>query len=67
VQELVEAQALVYMAPEALLSPDHITEGRTSSLGAIAYHLFSGRVPAASTLELAQTLRAQKASALCRY
>ncbi|HSX81622.1 MAG TPA: BREX system serine/threonine kinase PglW, partial [Candidatus Saccharimonadia bacterium] len=61
VQELVEAQALVYVAPEALLGPDHITEAAdVFSLGAIAYHLFSGRVPAASTLELAQTLRAQK-------
>jgi len=61
VQELVEAPALVYMAPEALLSPDQITEAAdVFSLGAMAYHLFSGRVPATSTLALAQTLRAQK-------
>ena len=61
VQELVEAQALVYVAPEALLGPDHITEAAdVFSLGAMAYHLFSGRVPAASALALAQTLRAQK-------
>jgi hypothetical protein len=61
VQELVETQALVYMAPEALLSPDQITEAAdVFSLGAIAYHLFSGRVPAANTLALAQALRTQK-------
>ena len=60
-QELIEAPALVYMAPEALLSPDQITEAAdVFSLGAMAYHLFSGRVPATSTLALAQTLRAQK-------
>ena len=53
--------ALVYMAPEALLSPDQITEAAdVFSLGAIAYHLFSGHVPAANTLALAQTLRTQK-------
>ena len=61
VQELVETPALVYMAPEALLSPDQITEAAdVFSLGAIAYHLFSGHVPAVNTLALAQALRTQK-------
>ena len=57
VQELVDRQATVYMAPEALLDPKAATEASdVFSLGAIAYHLFSGRPPGESPAEVARTL-----------
>ena len=55
VEDLVDRQATVYMAPEALLDPKAATEASdVFSLGAIAYHLFAGRPPASSPAELAQ-------------
>ena len=57
VQELVDRQATVYMAPEALLDPKAASEASdVFSLGAIAYHLFSGRPPGESPAEVARTL-----------
>ena len=53
VQELVDRQATVYMAPEALLDPKAATEASdVFSLGAIAYHVFSGRPPGESPAEV---------------
>ena len=46
VEELVDRQATVYMAPEALLGPEGGAEASdVFSLGAIAFHLFAGRPP----------------------
>ena len=57
VQELVDRQATVYMAPEALLDPKAASEASdVFSLGAIAYHLFCGRPPGESPAEVARTL-----------
>jgi hypothetical protein len=60
-EALVEEGAWVYMAPEA------VTERGTTgeqldvfSLGAIAYHLFSGQPPAASFYEMTERLREEK-------
>ena len=61
VQELVDRQATVYMAPEALLDPKAATEASdVFSLGAIAYHLFAGRPPGESPAEVARTLGEHK-------
>ncbi|MBV8268706.1 MAG: BREX system serine/threonine kinase PglW, partial [Planctomycetaceae bacterium] len=58
VQDLIDRPALVYMAPEALLDPKAVTEAAdVFSLGALAFHLFSGRPPAASPAEMGRTLR----------
>ncbi|NYF54063.1 BREX system serine/threonine kinase PglW [Tunturiibacter gelidoferens] len=56
-----EESTLVYLAPESVLDP----RGRDPmadvfSLGAIAFHVFSGRPPAASATELNQTLSEHK-------
>ena len=54
----VEETAWVYMAPEAVT--ERGPEGEqldVFSLGAIAYHLFSGRPPASSLFELTERLR----------
>jgi serine/threonine protein kinase len=57
VQELVNRQATAYMAPEALLDPKAATEAAdVFSLGAIAYHIFSGRPPGDSPAEVARML-----------
>jgi len=59
VEDYVEEPGQVYLAPEAL-RPD-VAPGPhmdVFSLGAIAYHLFAGRPPAASRVELAERLRA---------
>ncbi|MCP4654973.1 MAG: BREX system serine/threonine kinase PglW [bacterium] len=56
--ELVEDASIVYMAPEALA--DRGSTGREQdvfSLGALAYHLFSGQPPAADFYELKEKLR----------
>lgn len=51
--QLVEAGARVYVAPEALTVSDTLPEALdVFSLGALAYLIFSGRPPAASVLEL---------------
>lgn len=58
IDEYVEDPGLVYLAPET--SRADATHGPSLdlfSLGAIAYHVFSGQPPADSTLELADKLR----------
>lgn len=56
--ELVEEAARVYMAPEALRSPDSDPAPMdVFSLGALAYHLFAGRPPAETVLDLTERLR----------
>ena len=61
VEDLVEAQAFVYMSPEAISDSRKVTEASdVFSLGAIAYHLFASRPPATNPTELAKILREQK-------
>src|SRR3954453_22118101 len=61
VEELVEDKSLLYLAPEAGLSPRQVTPAAdVFSLGAIAFHLFAGHPPAASLLERAGHLREHK-------
>ena len=61
VEDLVEAQSLVYMSPEALSDSRKVTEASdVFSLGAIAFHLFASRPPASNPTELAKILRDQK-------
>jgi serine/threonine protein kinase len=61
VEDLVEVQSLVYMSPEALADSRKVTEAAdVFSLGAIAFHLFANRPPAANPTELARLLREQK-------
>ncbi len=61
VERLVEDVSLAYMAPEAALPTEGTGEHLdVFSLGAIAYHLFSGRPPAANALELANKLKETK-------
>jgi serine/threonine protein kinase len=61
VEDLVEAQALVYMPPEAVADARKVTEASdVFSLGAIAFHLFANRPPATNPTELAKILREQK-------
>lgn len=58
VEEYVEDPGLVYLAPET--SQAEVQHGPSLdvfSLGAITYHVFSGRPPAGSVLELAEKLR----------
>ena len=58
---LVEGNARVYMAPESLQAERNVTEAAdVFSLGAIAYHLFSGQPPAENLVELGKRLREQK-------
>jgi serine/threonine protein kinase len=60
VERLVEDASTGYMAPEAL-SEDSMGEHLdVFSLGAIAYHIFSGVPPAANGLELSNKLRETK-------
>lgn len=49
--------AKVYLAPEALSGGETGAQADVFSLGAIAYHLFSGRPPADSPLDLPAKLR----------
>lgn len=61
VEDLVEAQSLVYMSPEALSDSRKVTEASdVFSLGALAFHLFANRPPASNPTELAKILREQK-------
>jgi serine/threonine protein kinase len=58
VDRLVEDLSMAYMAPEAFLEDQAAGKHLDIfSLGAIAYHLFSGQPPAANGLELAQKVR----------
>jgi serine/threonine protein kinase len=59
--ELIEETARVYVAPEALR--DQEADARTMdvfSLGALAFHIFTGRPPGEDSLELAHRLRADR-------
>jgi serine/threonine protein kinase len=57
-EQLVEEETTIYLAPEALTDPGAAGEYLdVFSLGAIAYHLFSGQPPARTVVELAEKLR----------
>jgi len=61
VDELIEDASAVYMAPEALAERGSSGEELdVFSLGAVAYHLFSGQPPATSFYELTEKLREDK-------
>ena len=61
VDQLVDDSSTAYMAPEFLTDPTFIGEHLDIfSLGAIAFHVFSGVPPAINGLELAETLRDTK-------
>ncbi|RWO03900.1 MAG: BREX system serine/threonine kinase PglW [Mesorhizobium sp.] len=49
--------AKIYLAPEALIGGEAGAQADVFSLGAIAYHLFTGRPPAESPLDLPAKLR----------
>ena len=58
---LVEETAWVYMAPEAVTERGPAGEQLdVFSLGAIAFHLFSGRPPASSLVEMTERLRREQ-------
>lgn len=59
-EQLVEDASLLYMAPECVSDPSSAEPYvDVFSLGAIAYHVFSGMPPATSAKELTQKLAAQ--------
>ncbi len=61
VDRLVDDASTAYMAPEALSETDNTGEHLdVFSLGAIAYHIFSGQPPAPNGLELSNRLRETK-------
>ena len=60
VDRLVDDAATAYMAPEALTEANTGEHLDVFSLGAIAYHIFSGFSPAANAVELSEKLRATK-------
>lgn len=60
VDRLVEDASTAYMAPEALAEENTGEHLDVFSLGAIAYHLFSGVPPAINGLELDKKLRETK-------
>ncbi|QDU98788.1 Serine/threonine-protein kinase PknA [Lignipirellula cremea] len=60
VDRLVEDAATAYMAPEALTEANTGEHLDVFSLGAIAYHIFSGLSPAANAVELSEKLRETK-------
>ncbi len=61
VDQLVEDASTAYLAPETLLSTETTGEHLDIfSLGAIAYHLYTGQPPAANALELSEKLRQGK-------
>ena len=57
IDRLVEDVSTAYMAPEALTDDNLGEHLDVFSLGAIAYHIFSGVAPAANGLELSNKLR----------
>ncbi len=58
VEDYVEDPGLVYLAPETTRADStHGPSLDVFSLGAIAYHVFSGQPPAGSVLELTEKLR----------
>ena len=58
VERLVEDSSQAYMAPEAIADEGNLGEHLdVFSLGALAYHLFSGEAPAANGIELNNKLR----------
>jgi serine/threonine protein kinase len=62
--QFIEDAAMAYLAPEAVSDPELGGEQLDIfSLGAIAYHLFSGRPPATNGLELREKIR--EGSGLC--
>ncbi len=61
VDRLVDDGSTAYMAPEAISGDNNVGEHLDIfSLGAIAYHIFSGSPPAANGLELSNKLRETK-------
>jgi serine/threonine protein kinase len=61
IDRLVEDASTAYMAPETVADAGSVGEHLdVFSLGAIAYHLFSGVAPAANGLELSNKLRETK-------
>ena len=61
VENLVEAQSLVYMSPEAISDPRKVTEASdVFSLGALAFHLFASRPPAGNRTELSRIIQDNK-------
>ncbi len=57
VEEMVDSAATAYLAPETFSYPDQLSEtSDIFSLGAIAYHIFSGQRPAQNQLELHRRL-----------
>ncbi len=61
VEQLVDDGSAAYMAPEFLSDPTFVGEHLDIfSLGALAYHMFSGVPPATNGLELAEILRNTK-------
>jgi serine/threonine protein kinase len=60
-EQLVAEETTIYLAPEALTDPGAAGEYLdVFSLGAIAYHLFSGQPPARSVVELSEKLREER-------
>lgn len=58
VNDYVEDQAKVYLAPETTRADvAHAPSLDVFSMGAIAYHIFSGQLPAAASLDLLEKLR----------
>lgn len=61
VDRLVDDGSTAYMAPEAITGDNNVGEHLDIfSLGAIAYHIFSGSPPASNGLELSNKLRETK-------
>lgn len=61
VERLVDDASTAYMAPEVISDDNNVGEHLdVFSLGAIAYHIFSGAPPAANGLELSNKLRETK-------
>lgn len=60
VERLVESSSAAYMAPEAISDKGYGEHLDVFSLGAIAYHIFSGSPPATTSLELNNKLRESK-------
>jgi serine/threonine protein kinase len=58
VEQLVDTESAAYLAPEALSQPDADAELLdVFSLGAIAFHVFTGRAPASSLSGLVEILQ----------